>query len=98
MVFVFDLHSDCHLLLGFGQLETKRKDRSPFCCRAGLSPHLLSALPGIEAQCPCWALPAGRRELRPQGAMPGRAGSTSVLGWGGMVEVLRWHWGSRMTM
>lgn len=41
----FDLHGDCHLLVCFGQFETKEEERFPFCFSTGLFLHLLYVCP-----------------------------------------------------
>lgn len=50
LLLVFDLHSDCHLLLCFGQFDNKKKDSFYFCFRSGLFLQLLYVLSVMNAQ------------------------------------------------
>lgn len=96
---VFDLRSDGHLLLGFGQLETRERIGLPFVVEPVCFPTRCLSFLGLRL-----SVPVRHRQLaeetRPRGAAQGRAGSASIsqAGAGGGGAGLKWHWGSCVTM
>lgn len=94
---VFDLRSDGHLLLGFGQLETRERIGLPFVVEPVCFPTRCLSFLGLRL-----SVPVRHRQLaeetRPRGAAQGRAGSASISQAGGGGAGLKWHWGSCVTM